>query len=48
MRRGDGLDRHEPAEQIHSIPAYVTGAAIVVDGGLSLINWLAPPDLDEP
>ena len=29
------------------VSAYVTGAAIVVDGGLSLTNWFAPPDLDE-
>jgi len=29
------------------ISAYVTGAAIVVDGGLSLTNWFEPPALDE-
>jgi 3-oxoacyl-[acyl-carrier protein] reductase len=29
------------------ISAYVTGAAIVVDGGLSLSNWFEPPDLGE-
>ncbi len=29
------------------ISAYVTGAAIVVDGGLSLTNWFDPPDLSE-
>ena len=29
------------------VSAYVTGAAIVVDGGLSLTNWFDPPDLDE-
>jgi 3-oxoacyl-[acyl-carrier protein] reductase len=28
------------------ISAYVTGAAIVVDGGLSLTNWFEPPQLD--
>jgi 3-oxoacyl-[acyl-carrier protein] reductase len=27
--------------------AYVTGAAIVVDGGISLTNWFEPPALDE-
>ena len=27
--------------------AYVTGAAIVVDGGLSLTNWFDPPALEE-
>jgi NAD(P)-dependent dehydrogenase (short-subunit alcohol dehydrogenase family) len=29
------------------ISAYVTGAAFVVDGGLSLTNWFEPPVLDE-
>jgi len=29
------------------VSAYVTGAAIVVDGGLSLTNWFEPPDLGE-
>ena len=29
------------------LSAYVTGAAIVVDGGLSLTNWFEPPALDE-
>lgn len=29
------------------LAAYVTGAAIVVDGGLSLTNWFEPPALDE-
>ncbi|WP_024514420.1 SDR family oxidoreductase [Bradyrhizobium sp. Tv2a-2] len=29
------------------ISAYVTGAAFVVDGGLSLTNWFDPPTLDE-
>jgi 3-oxoacyl-[acyl-carrier protein] reductase len=28
------------------ISAYVTGAAIVVDGGLSLMNWFEPPELE--
>ena len=28
------------------ISAYVTGASIVVDGGLSLTNWFDPPALD--
>jgi len=27
------------------ISAYVTGAAIVVDGGLSLTNWFEPPEV---
>ena len=29
------------------ISAYVTGAAIVVDGGLSLTNWFEPPEFGE-
>lgn len=29
------------------LSAYVTGASIVVDGGLSLTNWFEPPALDE-
>jgi 3-oxoacyl-[acyl-carrier protein] reductase len=29
------------------VSAYVTGAAIVVDGGLSLTNWFDPPGLEE-
>jgi 3-oxoacyl-[acyl-carrier protein] reductase len=27
------------------ISAYVTGSAIVIDGGLSLTNWFDPPDI---
>jgi NAD(P)-dependent dehydrogenase (short-subunit alcohol dehydrogenase family) len=29
------------------VSAYVTGAAIVVDSGLSLTNWFEPPELGE-
>lgn len=29
------------------ISGYVTGAAIVVDGGLSLTNWFEPPELED-
>lgn len=28
------------------LSGYVTGASIVVDGGLSLTNWFAPPEFD--
>ena len=28
------------------ISGYVTGASIVIDGGLSLTNWFDPPELD--
>ena len=31
----------------NKVSAYVTGAAIVVDGGLSLTNWFEPPALEE-
>lgn len=31
----------------NKLSAYVTGAAFVVDGGLSLTNWFEPPALDE-
>ena len=30
----------------NKISAYVTGAAIVIDGGISLTNWFEPPALD--
>jgi 3-oxoacyl-[acyl-carrier protein] reductase len=29
------------------VSGYITGAAIVVDGGLSLTNWFEPPALDD-
>jgi 3-oxoacyl-[acyl-carrier protein] reductase len=29
------------------VSGYVTGAAIVIDGGLSLTNWFEPPELGE-
>ena len=31
----------------NKLSAYVTGAAIVVDGGLSLTNWFEPPEIVE-
>ena len=31
----------------NKVSAYVTGAAFVVDGGLSLTNWFEPPALDD-
>ncbi|MDN5001895.1 SDR family NAD(P)-dependent oxidoreductase [Bradyrhizobium sp. GCM10027634] len=31
----------------NKLSGYVTGAAFVVDGGLSLTNWFDPPALDE-
>jgi len=29
------------------VSGYVTGAAITIDGGLSLTNWFEPPELGE-
>ena len=31
----------------NKVSAYVTGAAIVVDGGLALTNWFDPPEFSE-
>jgi 3-oxoacyl-[acyl-carrier protein] reductase len=31
----------------NKVSGYVTGAAIVIDGGLSLTNWFDPPALDD-
>jgi len=31
----------------NTLSGYVTGAAFVVDGGLSLTNWFEPPELDD-
>ena len=31
----------------NQISAYVTGTAIVIDGGLSLTNWFEPPELGD-
>ena len=30
----------------NKISGYITGAAIVIDGGIALTNWFDPPDLD--
>ena len=30
----------------HKLSGYVTGASIVIDGGLSLTNWFAPPEFE--
>ena len=30
------------------ISGYVTGASIVIDGGIALTNWFDPPELDLP
>ncbi len=48
-RLGEAADLAPMALAVLSnrISAYVTGAAIVVDGGLSLTNWFEPPELGE-
>ena len=47
LGRGEDLAPMALAVLSNRVSAYVTGAAIVVDGGLSLTNWFAPPDLDD-
>ena len=44
---GELLVRKALAVLSNRVSAYVTGAAIVVDGGLSLTNWFEPPALDQ-
>jgi NAD(P)-dependent dehydrogenase (short-subunit alcohol dehydrogenase family) len=47
LGRADDLAPMALAVLSNRVSAYVTGAAIVVDGGLSLTNWFDPPDLDD-
>ena len=47
LGRSEDLAAMALAVLSNRISAYVTGAAIVVDGGLSLTNWFEPPELDE-
>jgi len=47
LGRGEDLAPMALAVLSNQVSAYVTGAAIVVDGGLSLMNWFEPPDLGE-
>jgi 3-oxoacyl-[acyl-carrier protein] reductase len=47
LGRGEDLAPMALAVLSNRLSAYVTGAAIVVDGGLSLTNWFDPPVLDE-
>ena len=47
LGRSEDLAPMALAELSNRISAYVTGAAIVVDGGLSLTNWFDPPPLED-
>ena len=47
LGRGEDLAPLALAVLSNRVSAYVTGAAIVVDGGLSLTNWFDPPALDD-
>jgi 3-oxoacyl-[acyl-carrier protein] reductase len=47
LGRGEDLAPMALAVLSNRVSAYVTGAAIVVDGGLSLTNWFDPPDLGD-
>jgi 3-oxoacyl-[acyl-carrier protein] reductase len=47
LGRGEDLAPMALAVLSNKISGYVTGAAIVVDGGLALTNWFDPPALDE-
>ncbi len=47
LGRSEDLAAMALAVLSNKVSAYVTGSAIVVDGGLSLTNWFDPPALDE-
>jgi 3-oxoacyl-[acyl-carrier protein] reductase len=47
LGRSDDLAPMALAVLSNRVSAYVTGAEIVVDGGLSLTNWFDPPTLDD-
>lgn len=46
LGRADDLAPMALAVLSNRIAAYVSGASIVVDGGLALTNWFDPPELD--
>ena len=46
LGRADDLAPLALAVLSNRISGYVTGAAIVIDGGISLTNWFEPPALD--
>jgi 3-oxoacyl-[acyl-carrier protein] reductase len=45
LGRADDLAPLALAVLSNRISGYVTGAAIVIDGGISLTNWFDPPEL---
>jgi 3-oxoacyl-[acyl-carrier protein] reductase len=47
LGKADDLAPMALAVLSNRISGYITGAAFVVDGGLSLMNWFDPPDLSE-
>jgi len=47
LGRGEDLAPMALALLSNKISAYVTGAAIAVDGGIALTNWFDPPDLGD-
>jgi 3-oxoacyl-[acyl-carrier protein] reductase len=47
LGRADDLAPMALAILSNRISAYVTGAAIAVDGGIALTNWFDPPDLGD-
>jgi 3-oxoacyl-[acyl-carrier protein] reductase len=47
LGRGEDLAPMALAVLSNKVSAYVTGSAIVVDGGLSLMNWFDLPELED-
>jgi 3-oxoacyl-[acyl-carrier protein] reductase len=47
LGKADDLAPMALAVLSNRISGYVTGSAIVIDGGLSLTNWFEPPDLGD-
>ncbi len=48
LGKSDDLAALALAVLSNKISGYVTGTEIVIDGGLSLMNWFEPPDFDDP
>ena len=45
--RADDLAPMALAVLSHKTAGYVTGASIVIDGGMALTNWFEPPALED-